>query len=68
MFLGEHGFAVPVWRPMFHISHQNTENLRCSYDYGKGHCIVCTRHGLALTGIAAQQIILTRACPKSITS
>lgn len=34
----------------------------------KGHCIVYTLHGLALPGIGAQQIMLTRACPKAITS
>lgn len=34
----------------------------------KGHGIVYTLHGLVLTGMGAQQIMLTRACPQSITS
>lgn len=33
----------------------------------KGHGIVYTLRGLVLTGMGAQQIMLTRACPQSIT-
>lgn len=82
-FWGKHGFAVPVWKPTFHISKDTREafsSLWISSRYREPKWVFCGSgklrdhrpytilHGLVPTTNAAQQVTLPRTYPKSVTS